>query len=139
MNSFGYASPVHIFSRLGKLLLYRLGVQYTTIFSFVYSYTIPTFIQGFKRDLEETDLTETLTEHKSSRLGNKMEKAWKAEERRILKKPTKSPSLHRVLWKVFGFEFIFYGIVLALSEATRYEKQIECLSLLLLLLLLFSL
>jgi ATP-binding cassette subfamily C (CFTR/MRP) protein 4 len=81
-------------------------------------YTIPTFIQGFKRDLEESDLTETLTEHKSSRLGNKMEKAWKAEEVRAMKAKS-TPSLQRVLFKVFGVEFIFYGIVLALSEAIR--------------------
>jgi ATP-binding cassette subfamily C (CFTR/MRP) protein 4 len=86
-------------------------------------YTIPTFIQGFKRDLEESDLTETLTEHKSSRLGNKMEKAWKAEEVRAMKAKS-TPSLQRVLFKVFGVEFIFYGIVLALSEAIRVVQPL---------------
>jgi ATP-binding cassette subfamily C (CFTR/MRP) protein 4 len=86
-------------------------------------YTIPTFIQGFKRDLEESDLTETLTEHKSSRLGNKMEKAWKAEEIRAMKAKS-TPSLQRVLFKVFGVEFIFYGIVLALSEAIRVVQPL---------------
>lgn len=83
------------------------------------SYTIPTFIQGFKRDLEESDLTETLSEHKSNRLGNKMEKCWKDEEVRATKAKTK-PSLQRVLFKVFGWEFMFYGLVLALSEAIRW-------------------
>ncbi|XP_074025677.1 probable multidrug resistance-associated protein lethal(2)03659 isoform X3 [Leptinotarsa decemlineata] len=86
-------------------------------------YTIPTFIQGFKRDLEEADLTETLTEHKSSILGNKMEMYWKAEEERAAKKK-KKPSLQRVLIKVFGLEFLFYGIVLALSELIRIAQPI---------------
>ncbi|KAJ3655115.1 hypothetical protein Zmor_014255 [Zophobas morio] len=86
-------------------------------------YTIPTFIQGFKRDLEESDLTDTLPEHKSSKLGNKMEKAWKAEEIRAAKARSK-PSLQRVLFKVFGFEFVFYGIVLALSEAIRVAQPL---------------
>ncbi|XP_018576445.1 probable multidrug resistance-associated protein lethal(2)03659 isoform X2 [Anoplophora glabripennis] len=83
-----------------------------------FCYTIPTFIQGFKRDLEESDLTETLSEHRSSRLGNKMEKYWNNEEERAAKAKT-TPSLQRVLFKVFGLEFMFYGIVLALSEAIR--------------------
>jgi hypothetical protein len=47
-----------------------------------------------------------------------MEKAWKAEEVRAMKAKS-TPSLQRVLFKVFGVEFIFYGIVLALSEAIR--------------------
>ncbi|RZC36194.1 multidrug resistance-associated protein, partial [Asbolus verrucosus] len=86
-----------------------------------FRYTIPTFIQGFKRDLEESDLTETLTEHKSSVLGNKMEKAWKREEMKAAK-AKRTPSLQRVLFKVFGVEFIFYGIVLAVSEAIRIAQ-----------------
>ncbi|KYB27685.1 probable multidrug resistance-associated protein lethal(2)03659 isoform X2 [Tribolium castaneum] len=86
-------------------------------------YTIPTFVQGFKRDLEESDLTETLTEHKSSILGNKMEKAWKAEEIKAAK-ANRKPSLERVLFKVFSFEFVFYGIVLALSEAIRIGQPL---------------
>ncbi|KAG5877236.1 hypothetical protein JTB14_025356 [Gonioctena quinquepunctata] len=81
-------------------------------------YTIPTFIMGFKRDLEESDLAETLTEHKSSILGNKMEMYWKVEEERAAKRKT-NPSLQRVLIKVFGLEFCLYGIVLTFTEVVR--------------------
>ncbi|XP_049822547.1 probable multidrug resistance-associated protein lethal(2)03659 isoform X1 [Aethina tumida] len=86
-------------------------------------YTLPTFIQGFRRDLEESDLTETLTEHQSSILGNKMEKYWKLEEERAAR-VKKTPSLHRVLFKVFGVEFMLYGLVLAISEAIRIVQPI---------------
>ncbi|XP_050313562.1 probable multidrug resistance-associated protein lethal(2)03659 [Anthonomus grandis grandis] len=86
-----------------------------------FCYTIPTFIQGFKRDLEETDLTETLTEHKSARLGNLIEAKWREEESRAIKKKTK-PSLNKVLWRVFGWEFMFYGLVLFISEAIRMNQ-----------------
>nr|CAH7729849.1 unnamed protein product [Callosobruchus chinensis] len=84
-----------------------------------FCYTIPMFIQGFKRDLEESDLTETYSKHKSDYLGNKMERYWKAEEERACRKNTQ-PSLQRVLIKAFGWEFLFYGIVLFLSESIRF-------------------
>ncbi|KAG5877234.1 hypothetical protein JTB14_025356 [Gonioctena quinquepunctata] len=86
-------------------------------------YTIPTFIMGFKRDLEESDLAETLTEHKSSILGNKMEMYWKVEEERAAKRKT-NPSLQRVLIKVFGLEFCLYGIVLTFTEVVRVVQPI---------------
>ncbi|XP_060519010.1 probable multidrug resistance-associated protein lethal(2)03659 isoform X2 [Cylas formicarius] len=88
-----------------------------------FCYTIPTFIRGFKRDLEEQDLTETLSEHKSARLGNEIERCWREEEQRALKS-NRSPSLNRVLIRVFGLEFLFYGIVLFLSEAIRINQPI---------------
>lgn len=76
---------------------------------------MPTFIQGYKRDLEITDLHETLTEHRSSRLGDKIEKAWQQEEERALK-ANRKPSLRRVLIRQFGAEFMLYGLVLAVTE-----------------------
>lgn len=84
-------------------------------FSLSLRYTLPTFIQGYKRDLEITDLHETLTEHKSARLGDKIEKAWREEEDRALK-ANRKPSLRRVLIRQFGPEFMVYGIVLAFTE-----------------------
>ncbi|KAF2894430.1 hypothetical protein ILUMI_11737 [Ignelater luminosus] len=79
------------------------------------SYTIPTFIQGYKKELEVPDLYETLTEHKSSRLGDKIEKEWKKEEERAAK-ANRQPSLRRVLIRAFGLEFLIYGLVLAFTE-----------------------
>lgn len=85
---------------------------------FNFSYTIPTFIRGFKRDLEEADLTETLKEHKSAYLGNKVERYWKDEEERARKKKS-NPSLQRVLLRAFAWEYIALGVVLVISEAVR--------------------
>lgn len=80
-----------------------------------FSYTIPTFIKGYKDELEEKDLTQTLAEHNSSKLADKIEKSWKNEER-LAKIARRQPSLLRVLWRVFGWEFMFYGLVLAVGE-----------------------
>ncbi|XP_045469838.1 probable multidrug resistance-associated protein lethal(2)03659 isoform X2 [Harmonia axyridis] len=88
-----------------------------------FSYLIPTFIQGFKRDLTEADLTETLNEHKSKALGDRLERAWQKEEERA-KKKKKTPSLRRALFRVFGLEFMIYGIILAVSESIRIIQPI---------------
>lgn len=85
------------------------------IVMFFFSYTLPTFFKGFKRDLEQQDLTETLSEHKSNKLGNRIEAAWNDEVERA-KQKKRDPSLRRVLIRVFGWEFLFYGLVLAFSE-----------------------
>lgn len=87
---------------------------------YFFRYTLPTFISGFKRDLNESDLTDTLNEHKSSYLGDKMEKFWKEEEEKAFRKKQR-PSLQKVLIKAFGLEFLMYGMVLAFSEAIRFE------------------
>ncbi|XP_066143763.1 probable multidrug resistance-associated protein lethal(2)03659 isoform X2 [Euwallacea fornicatus] len=86
-------------------------------------YTIGTFLQGARKELEESDLTETLLEHKSSRLGNLIEKSWKGEEVRA-RKSNRQPSLLRVLIRVFGWEFMFYGLVLFISEAIRMAQPL---------------
>ncbi|KAJ8974856.1 hypothetical protein NQ317_001954 [Molorchus minor] len=52
-----------------------------------------------------------------------MERYWKAEEERAMKAKT-NPSLKRVLLKVFGLEFMMYGIVLAISEAIRIAQPL---------------
>ncbi|XP_076255687.1 putative multidrug resistance-associated protein lethal(2)03659 isoform X3 [Rhynchophorus ferrugineus] len=88
-----------------------------------FCYTIPTFLKGFKQDLEEDDLTETWTEHKSGRLGNLMEKYWKEEEHRATKK-NKDPSLLVVLFRAFRVEFLLYGLILFISEAIRMSQPI---------------
>lgn len=85
------------------------------LYLFYYSYTLPTFIKGFRKDLEVSDLYETFTDHKSDRLGNKLEAAWKEEELNGVKNKRK-PSLRRALFKAFTFEFMIYGFVLAFNE-----------------------
>lgn len=76
---------------------------------------MPTFWKGYKRDLEITDLNDALKEHKSSRLGDKLQAAWTKEEENA-KLSNRDPSLRRALARVFGFQFMFFGFVLAFSE-----------------------
>jgi ATP-binding cassette subfamily C (CFTR/MRP) protein 4 len=40
----------------------------------IFSWTLPLFIEGYKRDLEVEDLFDPLKEHSSSHLGDKIEK-----------------------------------------------------------------
>nr|XP_022908005.1 probable multidrug resistance-associated protein lethal(2)03659 [Onthophagus taurus] len=78
-------------------------------------YTLPTFFNGFQRDLEENDLYKTFSKHKSSVLGDRLEIAWQSEEIKA-KKAGRMPLLRKALWKVFGLEFMLYGLVLAIGE-----------------------
>lgn len=81
-----------------------------------------TFWVGYKRDLEIDDLTRPLKEHKSSVLGEKISSAWDEELKRFnrinqkKKKPQSTPSLNRVLIKVFGAKIALYGVALAIME-----------------------
>ncbi|KAK4880306.1 hypothetical protein RN001_008452 [Aquatica leii] len=71
-----------------------------------FAYTFPTFIQGFRREFTEYDLYETFSDHKSGQLGDKIEKAWNEEVERA-NKINKRPSLTRVLFKLFGLNYLF--------------------------------
>ncbi|KAF5286351.1 hypothetical protein FQR65_LT12645 [Abscondita terminalis] len=86
-------------------------------------YTIPTFLKGFKKDLEEKDLYETYSGHRSALLGNKIEKLW-IKELEDCKRKNKTPSLIKVLFKCFRFDFISIGIVLLLNEIVIKTLQV---------------
>ncbi|KAF7996689.1 hypothetical protein HCN44_002335 [Aphidius gifuensis] len=87
-----------------------------------FTWVLNTFWVGYKRDLEIDDLTRPLKEHKSSVLGEKISSAWEEEVRRFnkinqKKKHSKAtPSLNRVLIKVFGARVALYGVALAIME-----------------------
>ncbi|XP_017000056.2 probable multidrug resistance-associated protein lethal(2)03659 [Drosophila takahashii] len=86
----------------------------SNIFSVLsYWYTIPTFIKGRKVTLDTKDLYRALKEHKSEKLGNKLCSAWEAE----LETYQKDASLLRTLLRVFGWYFVFLGLVLFIVEA----------------------
>lgn len=53
-----------------------------------------------------------------------MEKYWKEEEEKAAKKK-KTASLQKVLIRAFGLEFLFYGLVLAFSEAIRFVCRLN--------------
>ncbi|KAK4879950.1 hypothetical protein RN001_008096 [Aquatica leii] len=75
-----------------------------------FMYILPTFIKGYKKHLEEDDITEHLEEHSSSTLGNRLEKAW---EKELI---NKNPSLCKAILKTFGFELILLGIIYAINQ-----------------------
>ncbi|KAF5281256.1 hypothetical protein FQA39_LY05142 [Lamprigera yunnana] len=102
----------------------RENANFLSIATFFY--TIPTFIKGFKKDLEEEDLYETYTGHKSDVLGNKMERLWKKELERS-KKANRKPSLSRVLLNCFGFDHFSVGFALLLNELVVKTCQISAL------------
>ncbi|KAF5283716.1 hypothetical protein FQR65_LT13751 [Abscondita terminalis] len=78
-------------------------------------FTLPTFFQSYKKELEITDLYKTFSGHKSKTLGDEIEIAWRAEEERATKLK-KQPSLRRVLIKLFGLQFLLRGILCCLLE-----------------------
>ncbi|KAF2891777.1 hypothetical protein ILUMI_14396, partial [Ignelater luminosus] len=88
---------------------HRKGANFLSFITF--AFTVPTFRQGYRKDLEEDDITEHLAAHDSKSLGNKLEGAWNKEL-----KLNKKPSLYRALLKVFGVEFFFLGILLFFLE-----------------------
>ncbi|KAL3283217.1 hypothetical protein HHI36_006366, partial [Cryptolaemus montrouzieri] len=75
------------------------------------SWCFPIFYKGLRSQLNEDDLYETLKEHESTILGNRLEEAWQEEQEYY-----KNPSLWRALWKVFGNELLGYGIILFFYE-----------------------
>ncbi|KAF5283713.1 hypothetical protein FQR65_LT13748 [Abscondita terminalis] len=86
------------------------------IFSIItLTFTLPTFFQSYKKELEITDLYKTFSDHKSKTLGDKIETAWRAEEERAAKLK-KQPSLKRVLIKLFGFQFFMQGLLCCVLE-----------------------
>ncbi|CAD1479365.1 unnamed protein product, partial [Heterotrigona itama] len=103
-------------------------------------FTLPTFWNGYRKDLEVTDLYKPLKEHTSSSLGTKISRIWQKEckacEQKLSnegkdsddrkhagKKKLKQPSLVKVLMKCFGVQLILYGVFLAVSDIV-FRKSI---------------
>ncbi|XP_065162919.1 probable multidrug resistance-associated protein lethal(2)03659 isoform X2 [Atheta coriaria] len=80
-----------------------------------FCYTIPTFYKGLRHDLDVADLPETLTDHQSAALGDRLEAVWNNEVEKA-KAAGRTPSLMRVLRRVFFLRFLTYGIILAFGE-----------------------
>lgn len=76
-----------------------------------------TFLLGYKRELQETDLYSPLKEHQSNLLGDCIVKIWEDEERKCRSKKDGSvPRLYKVLTKCFGRRIMLIGIALAFIE-----------------------
>ncbi|XP_022909451.2 ATP-binding cassette sub-family C member 4-like isoform X2 [Onthophagus taurus] len=85
-----------------------------------FTWFIPTIIKRYKQELSEKDLFTLLFNHQSNRLGDLLEHEWEKE------KLKKSPSLWKVVIKIFGKSFLLYS---TLSIATELVfKTLQCLS-----------
>ena len=82
-----------------------------------FSYILPLFRLGYRRDLEVEDLCKPLKEHQSNLLGEKIAKIWEDECRKAnSKKSLKDPSLLKVILRCFGFKLFLYGVWIAVVE-----------------------
>ncbi|RZC41834.1 ABC tran domain containing protein, partial [Asbolus verrucosus] len=79
---------------------------------------LPIFFKGYEKQLTEDDLYGPLKEHESKKLGDIIEAAWDTEI-----KTHKDPSLWRILRKVFGLEFVIYGLILIPIELVFRMSQ----------------
>lgn len=73
------------------------------------------FFKGRKRELVQDDLYEALDSHKSNVLGDKLSTAW-ANEKRKCERNGKKPSLLKAIIKVFGWQLMVMGLILAALE-----------------------
>lgn len=91
-----------------------------------YRWTRKIFRTGYyKKDLEETDLYDTLTQDRTSHLSEMIAKAWEKEVESCAKKKNGSkPQLYKVLMRSFGKPFLLIGVAEAVMELfSRYIKQ----------------
>lgn len=78
---------------------------------YYFSWGLPIFYKGFRKNLEEDDLYKPFREHESHRLGDQLEELWKLE-----KLSHKNPSLWRALWKMFKVDIIGHVFIICISE-----------------------
>lgn len=76
---------------------------------------LPIFYKGYKKELEVSDMFETLQEHRSDKMGDKLEAAWE-KERVLAKQASRDPSLLRALLREFGLYLFMYGCIVAVLE-----------------------
>ncbi|XP_063913812.1 probable multidrug resistance-associated protein lethal(2)03659 isoform X2 [Zophobas morio] len=69
---------------------------------------LPILFEGYRKQFTESDLHNPLKEHQSKLLGDKLEKVWLEE----VHASGIDASLWKVLAKVFGLEFVLYGLCL---------------------------
>lgn len=84
-----------------------------------FCWTLPFFIKGCRKDLDEEDLYDALDEHKSNKLGNKLEAEWQKEL------TTEDPKLWKALWRTFGMKYVFYAVIVVIVEALRITQPLS--------------
>ncbi|KAK0081216.1 hypothetical protein PV326_007800 [Microctonus aethiopoides] len=92
-----------------------------------YTWMLEIFHLGYKRDLELEDLYEPLKEHKSNIMGDKLAAVWRNHLESCKKKNRNKNNipinLRRVLIRVFGARFAFYGLIALLMEVVMRVIQ----------------
>ncbi|KAJ8980285.1 hypothetical protein NQ317_005204 [Molorchus minor] len=78
-------------------------------------YTLGIFYKGSRRELDESDLTKPLDEHKSQVLGDKLAKIWTKEHSSALKND-RDPSMAKVILKAFHKDILKFGVILMIVE-----------------------
>ncbi|EFA03656.1 probable multidrug resistance-associated protein lethal(2)03659 [Tribolium castaneum] len=76
-----------------------------------FCWALPTFVKGWKKDLDEDDLYGPLKAHESKALADRMGLVWLKE-----KNKHRIPSLGKVIIKVFYREILFYACFLMIQE-----------------------
>ncbi|XP_055678742.1 ATP-binding cassette sub-family C member 4-like [Lutzomyia longipalpis] len=87
----------------------------------LFLYLVDLFRIGRNRSIEDSDIYETLPEHKSEGLSDKFHKLWTEELKR------KSPSLLRMYTRAYGWSVIGLGFLFCIIETTTRIAQPLCL------------
>ncbi|KAF7278953.1 hypothetical protein GWI33_007817 [Rhynchophorus ferrugineus] len=85
-----------------------------------FSYTGGLFRKALRRDLEEEDIYEVVNSCKSEPNGNRFERSWSVE-----REEKEHISLTGLLWKCFGWKFLFLGTIHLLWKivSSIYEPE----------------
>ncbi|XP_052777823.1 ATP-binding cassette sub-family C member 4-like [Mya arenaria] len=83
----------------------------------------PLFRKGYARQLEVDDLYNVVAEDQSDTLGDKLEKEWAKEVKKSGAGRGK-PSLFWALFRMFGLEYILFGLLLLCEEATKVVQPL---------------
>lgn len=87
----------------------------------LFRYLRDVFTKAQKRPLEESDLYETLDEHKSAPICDNFSKLWEQQ----LSSGTKRPHLLKVINKAYGWKVLGFGFIFAIIETIcRYMMRL---------------
>ncbi|XP_065349429.1 probable multidrug resistance-associated protein lethal(2)03659 [Cloeon dipterum] len=91
----------------------RAKANFLSAVTFWWTYGI--FAKGYKTEMKIDDLYSTLPDHRSARVGNKLEKNWDEEIKNAQRK-NKTPSFFKAAFRTFGYKYCAYGLVLFFLE-----------------------
>ncbi|XP_056648643.1 ATP-binding cassette sub-family C member 4-like [Diorhabda sublineata] len=87
------------------------------IFSIIFfGFTLPTFRTGLKKDIDVDDVYNTLSNDRSERLVERLERNWKAQLNAAAKNPKKKPSLLKAVAKTFWVEYALLGLLTGFGD-----------------------